>query len=70
MRPFLTLHEPYISKTYRNQGLWTDDTFYSLLASHATKRPNAPALRDGHRYLTWAEILTWVDGVAEGLESK
>ena len=47
-----------------------DDTFYSLLAGHAAQRANAPALRDGHRRLTWAEVQAWVDGVAADLRAK
>ena len=67
MRPFLTLHHPAAARRYYEQGLWQNDTFYGLLARHATGRPNAPALRDGKRTLTWQQLLDWVDGVAADL---
>ncbi len=67
MRPFLTLHHPAAARRYYEQGLWQKDTFYGLLARHATGRPNAPALRDGKRTLTWQQLLDRVDGVAADL---
>ena len=67
MRPFLTLHHPERAARYYADGLWTSDTFYSLLGAHAGARPNAPALRDGRRQLTWSELRAWVDGVAADL---
>ncbi|MEK9722910.1 MAG: class I adenylate-forming enzyme family protein [Rhodospirillaceae bacterium] len=70
MRPFLTLHDPATARTYRDKGLWTDDTFYGLLAGHAAERPDALALRDGRRRLTWAEVIAWTDGVAADLRAK
>src|SRR2546430_1219415 len=67
MRPFLTLHHPAAARRYYAEGLWGADTFYSLLARNADAQPDAPALRDGKRRLTWSETLAWVDGVAADL---
>jgi len=67
MRPFLTLHHPAAAQRYYAEGLWQDDTFYSLLARNADAQPDAPALRDGTGRLTWSETLAWVDGVAADL---
>ncbi|UUP17083.1 class I adenylate-forming enzyme family protein [Nitratireductor thuwali] len=67
MRPYLTLHNPRAAQGYYDAGLWTRDTFYSLLVANAAARPDAPALRDGTRHLTWAEILARVDGIAAEL---
>jgi len=67
MRPFLTLHHPADARRYYERGLWTEDTFYSLLSRHAEERPNAPALQDGRRMVSWSELRLWVDGVAASL---
>jgi acyl-CoA synthetase len=67
MRPFLTLHHPALARRYYAEGLWWPDTFYSLLAKHASERPGAPAARDGWRCLSWRELLAWVDGAGAAL---
>jgi acyl-CoA synthetase len=67
MRPFLTIHHPANANEFYKQGLWKDDTFYSLLVRHAEQRPDAIALQDGARSLSWAELRQWVDGVAADL---
>lgn len=67
MRPFLTLHNPADARRYYQQGLWRNDTFYSLLTAHAKERPHDPALQDGRRTVTWSELQLWVDGVASSL---
>ena len=67
MRPFLTLQHPAQAQRYYAQGLWRQDTFYGLLARHAADRPTAIALVDGRRRLSWAELLSWVDGVGAAL---
>ena len=69
MRPFLTLHHPAQAQRYYAQGVWRADTFYGLLARHATERPEAIALQDGRRQLTWKALQTWVDGVAADLQA-
>src|SRR5260370_18539669 len=70
MRPFLTLHHPAAARRYYAEGLWREDTFYSLLLRHAGERPQVPALRDSRHRLTWSEILAWVDGVAADLAAQ
>ena len=69
MRPYLTLHHPARARLYREQGLWKDETFYGLLARHAAAKPQAIALEDGSRRLTWEELQHWVDGVALELQT-
>jgi acyl-CoA synthetase len=64
MRPFLTLHDPRAARGYHARGLWREETFYDLLVAHAGARPEALALRDGRRSVTWGELKRWVDGVA------
>ena len=70
MRPFLTLHHPLRARHYYAEGTWRSDTFYSLLAQHAELRPEALALRDGTRRLTWRELMAWVDGAAAELRAQ
>jgi acyl-CoA synthetase len=67
MRPFLTLHHPADASRYYREGLWCTDTFYSLLSKHADERPQAAALQDGRRTVSWFELRRWVDGVATSL---
>jgi len=67
MRPFLTLHDPATARGFYDKGLWTDDTFYSLLAHHAAKRPERMALRDGRSRLDWLTLKARVDAMADDL---
>ena len=64
----LTLHDPAAARRYYAGGLWQDDTFYTLLQRHTRQRPDAYALRDSARRLTWAELLTAIDAVAADLD--
>ena len=70
MRPFLTLQHPAQAQRYYARGLWRQDTFYGLLARHATARPAAIALVDGRRRLSWADLMSWVDGVGADLRGR
>lgn len=70
MRPFLTLHHPSLAKRYYAEGVWRNDTFYSLLRDHAARAPDALALRDGRHQLTWRQLLAWVDGVSADLHRQ
>jgi acyl-CoA synthetase len=65
----LTLHDPQVARRYYAEGHWRSDTLYSLLQHHATVRPNAYALRDSRRRLTWTALAQWVDAVAGDLHS-
>ncbi|MBZ0216066.1 MAG: acyl--CoA ligase [Fimbriimonadaceae bacterium] len=67
MRPFLTLHDPATARGFYDKGLWTEDTFYSLLAYHAAKRPESMALRDGRCRLDWLTLKARVDAMADNL---
>jgi acyl-CoA synthetase len=63
----LTLHDPQTARAYYAEGVWRQDTLYSLLREHAALRPTAHALRDSVHRLSWSELLAWVDSVAEDL---
>jgi acyl-CoA synthetase len=65
----LTLHDPAAARRYYAARLWRADTFYTLLQKQVRERPDAPALRDAARRLTWNELLTAVDAVAADLDA-
>src|SRR6202035_4779837 len=65
----LTLHDPEAAARYYAEGLWRQDTLYTLLAEHAARRPEAFALRDGARGLSWAELQGMVEAVAADLDA-
>ena len=67
MSTILSLHDPQTARAYYDQGLWQEDTLYSLLRRHAKARPQAHALRDATHRLGWQALLEWVDSVAEDL---
>ena len=64
----LTLHDPARARAFYDQGLWRNDTLYSLLAKHAGERPQAFALRDSQHRLTWRALNEWVGAVAGDLD--
>ncbi len=65
----LTLHDPELARRYYAEGLWRQDTLYSLLCGHAERRPEAFAVRDGRQRLTWRELRVLVDRVAAELHA-
>ena len=67
MSTILTLHDPQVARRYYAEGHWREDTLYTLLRKHANARPNAYALRDSRRRLTWKELLQWVEAIAADL---
>jgi len=69
MSRLLTLHDPQTARGYYEQGVWRDDTLYSLLREHARVRPDAHALRDSRRRLTWSQLAVWVDALASELHA-
>ncbi len=50
----LTRHDPEEARLYHEDGTWGDETHYRLLAQNAAARPDAFALRDGARRVSWA----------------
>ncbi|MBM3356494.1 MAG: acyl--CoA ligase [Betaproteobacteria bacterium] len=64
MSTLLTLHDPQTARRYYEAGYWGEDTLYALLAGHARIRPDAYALRDSRRRLTWSALRAWVDAAA------
>jgi acyl-CoA synthetase len=69
MSTILTLHDPQTARGYYEQGVWRDDTLYSLMREHARVRPDAYALRDSRRRITWSQLAQWVDALAAELHA-
>ena len=67
MNTLLTLQTPHAARQYYLSGIWQQDTLYTLARHHARERPDAYALRDPYRRLTWSQLLQHVDSVAESL---
>ena len=67
MSTILTLHDPQTVRAYYDAGHWQADTMYSLAQQHATRRPDAHAVRDSRCRLTWKELLRWIDVLAADL---
>jgi acyl-CoA synthetase (AMP-forming)/AMP-acid ligase II len=65
----LTLHDPAAARRYYAEGLWRQDTLYTLLQRHTAERPEDFALRDGNQRLTWAALRKLVDAVAADLDA-
>ena len=65
----LTLHDPAAARRYYAEGLWREETLYTHLAHHAARRPDAFALRDSRKRLTWSELKAIVDAVAADLDA-
>jgi len=63
----LTLLGPQEAERHYASGAWRKDRLYSLLERHAAERPQAYALRDARRRLTWRELQDWVDATAQAL---
>jgi len=66
----LTRHDPAEAQIFHANGTWGDETHYRLLAKNAAARPNAFALRDGARRLTWSELVHWVDVMSADLAAQ
>ncbi len=69
MSTILTLHDPHVARRYYADGHWRADTLYTLLRHHAQTRPQAFALRDSRRRLSWQALAQWVDAVAADLHA-
>ena len=62
--PTLTLVHPETASGFYRDGLWRRDTFPSLIDDHAAARPDAYAIRDSGRRLTWAAFQAMIDRIA------
>jgi acyl-CoA synthetase len=70
MRAYLALHDPAKARQYYDIGVWAPDTFYSLMAGQARRRPAELAVRDRNRSLEWRTLKAWTDGMAADLRAQ
>ena len=66
---FETRLTPAMSARWRAAGLWSDETFASLLARRAAETPDREAVTDGTRRLSYAALAHGIDRVAARLRS-
>ena len=64
-----TLSAERLRAHYRD-GFWRDDTIYSLVRDHAGRRPDAFAVRDRARRLSYRELLAASDRLAADLAGR
>jgi acyl-CoA synthetase (AMP-forming)/AMP-acid ligase II len=65
--PLLTLLKPLTVTAYTAAGFWSDETIYHLAARHAQTTPQAFAVRDRNRRLSYAELVAAADRLAAHL---
>lgn len=63
----LTLLSAAQIEDFYKSGVWRKDTIYSLARLHAEATPDAPAIRDRQRTLTYRELLEAADRLAAKL---
>jgi acyl-CoA synthetase len=66
----LTLLSAERLSEYRASGFWGDETIFRTMAAHAARAPQAVALRDRFRRVTYAELLETAERLANDLEAK
>lgn len=59
--------DPAQASEFLARGWWRDDTLSGWVARHAEERPDAPALIQAARMLSWRELANQVARFAEGL---
>jgi non-ribosomal peptide synthetase component E (peptide arylation enzyme) len=65
--PLLTLLSAPAVAAYTAAGFWGNETIYHLVARHARATPQAYAVRDHHRRLSYAELVAAADRFAAHL---
>lgn len=63
----MTLHDPSLARQYYAEGLWQDVTLYGMALRNAARSPDAYAVRDRARRLTWQQLVDWADSLAADL---
>src|SRR5258708_8062787 len=70
MTALLTLLNARDLAAYTAAGYWGEETLYALAARHARATPDAFAVRDRHRRLTYAELVEAADRLAAHLAGQ
>ena len=69
MNTILTRLSAELIEKYESEGFWQGDTIYGLVRWHAGHTPDAFAVRDRTRRLTYAQLLAAADALAADLAS-
>jgi acyl-CoA synthetase (AMP-forming)/AMP-acid ligase II len=67
MNTILTRLSAELIEKYEAEGFWQGDTIYALVRWHAEHTPQAFAVRDRYRRLTYAQLLAAADALAADL---
>jgi acyl-CoA synthetase len=67
MNTILTRLSTELIRKYEAEGFWRSDTIYSLVRGHAQRAPDAFAVRDRFRRLTYRQLLAATDALADDL---
>src|SRR3954467_7810212 len=67
MNTALTRLSAELIEKYEAEGFWQGDTIYALVRRHAEHTPQAFAVRDRYRRLTYAQLLAAADALAADL---
>lgn len=67
MNTILTRLSAELIEKYETEGFWQGDTIYALVRWHAQHTPQAFAVRDRFRRLTYAQLLAAADALAADL---
>lgn len=59
--------DPLLVREYVRQGWWRYDTLHGWLSRHLKDRPDAPALMQGDRVISYRDLADQVSRLAEGL---
>src|SRR5438128_2944035 len=68
--PLLTLLNPSTLAAYTAAGYWGDETLYAITTRHARSTPDAFAVRDRYRRLTYADLVGAADRLAASLAGQ
>src|SRR6266851_5208993 len=66
---FETRLTPAVAARWRGTGLWSDETFATVLSSRLRETPDREALTDGTRRLTYRELAHGIDRMAARLRA-
>ena len=66
---FETRLTPAVAARWRGTGLWSDETFATVLARRLRETPDREALTDGTRRLTYRELAHGIDRMAARLRA-
>ncbi|MSQ18983.1 MAG: hypothetical protein EXR39_05360 [Betaproteobacteria bacterium] len=59
--------DPLLVREYIRHGWWRDDTLHGWISRHVKERPDAPALMQGDRVISYRGLADQVSRLAEGL---